>query len=80
MPEIEKTLRHISPDMLRMEQYMDFLRNRMFRQTLLCHDHLRLDHVSAARGGAENVDRVASQTGFAPARSAIDCARAICCG
>jgi len=35
-PEIEKTLRAIAPDLLHMEQYMDFLRNRMFRQTLLC--------------------------------------------
>ena len=43
-PEIEKTLRHISPDLLQMEQYMDFLRNRMFRQTLLCHDNVKLDH------------------------------------
>lgn len=43
-PEIEKTLRHISPDLLQMEQYMDFLRNRMFRQTLLCHDSVDLDH------------------------------------
>jgi methyltransferase-like protein/SAM-dependent methyltransferase len=43
-PEIEKTLRHISPDLLQMEQYMDFLRNRMFRQTLLCHDSVALDH------------------------------------
>jgi methyltransferase-like protein len=37
-------LRHISPDLLQMEQYMDFLRNRMFRQTLLCHDSVALDH------------------------------------
>jgi methyltransferase-like protein len=43
-PEIEKTLRQISPDLLQMEQYMDFLRNRMFRQTLLCHDSVKLDH------------------------------------
>jgi methyltransferase-like protein/2-polyprenyl-3-methyl-5-hydroxy-6-metoxy-1,4-benzoquinol methylase len=35
-PEIERTLRAIAPDLLHMEQYMDFLRNRMFRQTLLC--------------------------------------------
>jgi methyltransferase-like protein/predicted O-methyltransferase YrrM len=34
--DIEKTLRAIAPDLLHMEQYMDFLRNRMFRQTLLC--------------------------------------------
>jgi methyltransferase-like protein/SAM-dependent methyltransferase len=43
-PEIETTLRHISPDLLQMEQYMDFLRNRMFRQTLLCHNSVALDH------------------------------------
>jgi methyltransferase-like protein len=27
-----------------MEQYMDFLRNRMFRQTLLCHEGTKLDY------------------------------------
>ena len=43
-PEIEKTLRQISPDLLHMEQYMDFLRNRMFRQTLLCHEGIKLDY------------------------------------
>ena len=43
-PEIEKTLRQISPDLLHMEQYMDFLRNRMFRQTLLCHEGVKLDY------------------------------------
>jgi methyltransferase-like protein/SAM-dependent methyltransferase len=41
--EAEKTLRQISPDLLHMEQYMDFLRNRMFRQTLLCHAGIPLD-------------------------------------
>jgi len=32
------TLERISPDLLHLEQYMDFVRNRQFRQTLLCHD------------------------------------------
>ena len=32
----------ISQDLIRTEQYMDFVRNRMFRQTLLCHDELTL--------------------------------------
>jgi Predicted methyltransferase regulatory domain/PKMT, C-terminal winged helix domain len=41
--DAERTLRRISPDLLHMEQYMDFLRNRMFRQTLLCHDDVALD-------------------------------------
>ena len=31
-----ETLERISPDIVRAEQYMDFLRNRFFRQTLLC--------------------------------------------
>jgi len=31
------TLERISPDLLHLEQYMDFVRNRLFRQTLLCH-------------------------------------------
>src|SRR5947199_2797061 len=40
----EQLLREISPDLLHMEQYMDFLRNRMFRQTLLAHANIKLDH------------------------------------
>ncbi|HZD05314.1 MAG TPA: class I SAM-dependent methyltransferase, partial [Longimicrobiales bacterium] len=31
-----ETLERISPDLVHAEQYMDFLRNRFFRQTLLC--------------------------------------------
>lgn len=42
--EIEKTLRAISHDLLQMEQYIDFLRNRTFRQTLLCHGGIKLDY------------------------------------
>ena len=42
--QAEKVLRQLAPDLLHMEQYMDFLRNRMFRQTLLCHDHVTLEH------------------------------------
>ena len=35
---IAETLERISPDILHLEQYMDFVRNRRFRQTLLCHE------------------------------------------
>mgnify|MGYP002780844118 CR=1 FL=1 len=35
-PEIDKTLRMLAPDQTQIEQYMDFLRNRMFRESLLC--------------------------------------------
>jgi methyltransferase-like protein len=40
--EVGETLLRISPDIIETEQYMDFLRNRQFRQTLLCHNHLAL--------------------------------------
>jgi len=36
-PEVESVLQVLSPDNIHLEQYMDFLRNRLFRQTLLCH-------------------------------------------
>lgn len=36
-PDVAKTLRVLAPDQIQAEQYMDFLRNRTFRQTLLCH-------------------------------------------
>jgi methyltransferase-like protein/ubiquinone/menaquinone biosynthesis C-methylase UbiE len=44
-PEVGNTLRLLSPDLIHLEQYMDFVRNRTFRQTLLCHRDVRLKHV-----------------------------------
>lgn len=41
-PEVLKTLKQVAPNIVRMEQYMDFLRNRMFRQTLLVHKDTEL--------------------------------------
>lgn len=41
--EVRATLRRISSDQIQAEQYLDFLRNRMFRQTLLFRDHLTVD-------------------------------------
>lgn len=38
-----ETLERIGPDIVRTEQYMDFLRNRFFRQTLLCRSNLELE-------------------------------------
>ena len=37
MPQVAATLERIAPDQISREQYMDFLRNRTFRQTLLVH-------------------------------------------
>ncbi len=41
-PEVSQTLKQVAPNIIRMEQYMDFLRNRMFRQTLLVHKETKL--------------------------------------
>jgi methyltransferase-like protein/cyclopropane fatty-acyl-phospholipid synthase-like methyltransferase len=40
--QVSETLRKIAPDIVRMEQYMDFVRNRPFRQTLLVHQGVTL--------------------------------------
>jgi len=40
-PEAQQTLRQIAPEQVQLEQYMDFLRNRMFRQTLLVRQDVR---------------------------------------
>lgn len=36
------TLDRLSGSLIEAEQYLDFVRNRAFRRTLLCHDHIRL--------------------------------------
>jgi methyltransferase-like protein/2-polyprenyl-3-methyl-5-hydroxy-6-metoxy-1,4-benzoquinol methylase len=36
-PEVEKALKLLASDQIQTEQYMDFIRNRMFRETLLVH-------------------------------------------
>jgi methyltransferase-like protein len=38
-PKVSGELQKMTSDLIEMEQVMDFLRNRRFRQTLLCHDH-----------------------------------------
>jgi methyltransferase-like protein/cyclopropane fatty-acyl-phospholipid synthase-like methyltransferase/Fe-S-cluster containining protein len=42
-PEVRDKLCQLSGDLLHLEQYVDFLRNRVFRQTLLCHDQVALN-------------------------------------
>ncbi len=46
-PQVRQTLARISSDVVRMEQYMDFLRNRTFRQTLLCHQDAQIDRAGS---------------------------------
>lgn len=40
--QVADTLKQVSNDIIRTEQYMDFLRNRTFRQTLLCRKEVGL--------------------------------------
>jgi methyltransferase-like protein/SAM-dependent methyltransferase len=40
--ETVQALRKVAKSTIALEQYMDFLRNRTFRQTLLCHQDVRL--------------------------------------
>jgi methyltransferase-like protein len=40
---ITEALNQLGRDIIEMEQYMDFVRNRMFRQTLLCHREVKLN-------------------------------------
>ena len=40
-PEAVQTLMRIAPDLVKREQFLDFLRNSTFRQTLLVHDAAR---------------------------------------
>ncbi|MBN9122682.1 MAG: class I SAM-dependent methyltransferase [Planctomycetes bacterium] len=49
-PDVAEVLQRVSADLIHLEQYMDFLRNRTFRQTLLCHADREPDyHLSGER-------------------------------
>ncbi|MCI0455951.1 MAG: class I SAM-dependent methyltransferase [Gemmataceae bacterium] len=48
-PKVREALHRVAQDQIQREQYMDFLRNRMFRQTLLCHASQRFTY--AVEGG-----------------------------
>lgn len=41
-PKVAASLSRIARNTIALEQYMDFLRNRTFRQTLLCHQEVQL--------------------------------------
>jgi methyltransferase-like protein/2-polyprenyl-3-methyl-5-hydroxy-6-metoxy-1,4-benzoquinol methylase len=84
-PEVQSVLQVLSPDAIHLEQYMDFLRNRMFRQTLLCHKGVSLVHqvraevltglyvASAAQpdGGKSDVNSTEVEKFKAPGGSAV---------
>lgn len=46
-PPIYERLMQLASDVIEMEQYMDYLRNRTFRKTLLCHQTVTIDRFIA---------------------------------
>jgi len=42
-PDVIAVLRNLAADIIETEQYMDFVRNRMFRQTILCGNQHQVD-------------------------------------
>jgi methyltransferase-like protein len=42
-PAADQMVRQLSRDVIEYEQYLDFLRNRMFRRSLMCHADVQLD-------------------------------------
>jgi methyltransferase-like protein/SAM-dependent methyltransferase len=68
--EVAQTIGRISPDIVSLEQYTDFIRNRQFRQTLVCHADVPL-HRSL---GPEVVSTRYVAFGGKPAAGPIDLA------
>ena len=68
--EVAETLDRISDDLIRNEQYMDFVRNRLFRQTLLCRKG-----ISLKRGlGGEDVRGLLVASAACPKAEPVDLA------
>ncbi|MGZ0174892.1 MAG: methyltransferase regulatory domain-containing protein [Planctomycetales bacterium] len=45
---VRGALDRIAPDLIHLEQYLDFIRNRKFRRTLLCHESVALNRTLSA--------------------------------
>lgn len=43
-PEVRTRLAALAPNLIQMEQYLDFVSNRTFRQSLVCREHHRPDY------------------------------------
>jgi methyltransferase-like protein/SAM-dependent methyltransferase len=66
--EVRAALAEVAPTLKLREQYLDFFRNRTFRQTLLCHAGVALDHhLDAAR-----ISRFSFSGRFIPAEAIVE--------
>jgi SAM-dependent methyltransferase/methyltransferase-like protein len=67
-PGVAETVRLLAPGLVQTEQYLDFLRNRRFRQTLLCHRGVPLNRAPAP----ECLERLYVASAFRPASARPD--------
>jgi len=75
-PEVAKTLNELGAhDIIQMEQYMDFVRCRYFRKTLICHSGLRLNRTITHKVVSDLL--LASDAAPAPADALIDPAQSV---
>lgn len=65
--EVMRTVRGLCENVIEIEQYLDFLRNRTFRQTLMCHAHVDVDRrISPRVVGSMFVSARLHETATAP--------------
>ena len=67
-PSVGQTLARIAPDTLKREQLLDFLRNRMFRQTLLVHEGITPNR----KVSPERITQLYAASAAAPVRAPAD--------
>jgi hypothetical protein len=53
LPDVKETLSELSDNPVLKEQYLDFLKFRRFRQTLLCHQQVPVEHILEPSGVRE---------------------------
>jgi methyltransferase-like protein/trans-aconitate methyltransferase len=68
-PKAIAVLKQISSNRVAQEQYLDFLKGRRFRQTLLCHAGTKLDD----EPGMDNVQRFSVSSQLRPETTLVDC-------
>lgn len=68
-PQVVGVLKQISGNRIAQEQYLDFLKGRRFRQTLLCHAGTKLDDEPRM----ENLQRFSVSSQLRPETTPVDC-------
>lgn len=68
-PKVVEVLKQISGNRIAQEQYLDFLKGRRFRQTLLCHVGMKLDDEPRM----DNLQRFFVSSQLRPETTPVDC-------